>query len=524
MFRGSLIFTNFALKKDVQLKKIHLFRFASIGLVFILFFSSWLSSARIGSPGLDFFTKIVWLNFWLVTLAGIGIFSTAITEEKEEETLPLLKLAGISSLGLLLGKSTVRAVRIILLILAQLPFLILAVALGGITPLQIFATLLAMVAYVILISNLALLCSVYARRSGTAIALVMILLFFLFVLPILLSETLANLQSRGLIDSQGFIAQGIESIHHLSQQISVIERFQTILQVGFKESVLSMQVVSNIMIGVVAFFAAWACFEPWSLRTDAGRVSNPKPSLKTRLRNSRPGQMAFVWKEFQFNSGGKQAFILKLVIYPLLVVLITAGGMFLDGFSSVSFISSYSWRGMMSTSLLLLSAGFIVESTLYVSQMFRDEHRQKMLPLMLLLPHSLSRIIYEKTVGLSLALIPVASGILLIVILAPDSLLEMVDISWQIYIPLIMVQYIVFLHLLAYYSLVVRWGALAIAIGSLILLQACLTPFLQIMYFFFHFSIGANGIIMPAFYLSLISCVVLQFLISGKLRQIAAEE
>ena len=524
MFRGSLIFTNFALKKDVQLQKMHLFRFACIGLVFILFFSSWLNSARIGSPGLDFFTKIVWLNFWLVTLAGVGIFSTAITEEKEEETLPLLKLAGISSLGLLLGKSTVRAVRIILLILAQLPFLMLAVALGGITPLQIFASLFAMVAYVILISNLALLCSVYARRSGTAIALVLIVLFFLFVLPMLLSETVTNLQSRGLINPQGVIAQGVEIIHQLSQQISVIERFQKILQVGFNDSVLSMQVLSNALIGFVSFFAAWACFEHCSLRGETDQASDQNRSMKMRLRNSRPGQMAFVWKEFQFNSGGKQAFILKLIIYPLLVILITVGGMLLDDYSSVAFISSYSWRGMMSTSLMLLSAGFVIESTLYVSQMFRDEHRQKMLPLIVLLPHTLSRIIYEKTVGLSLALIPAVSGILLIIVLTPDILLDIVDIAWQIYIPLILVQYIVFLHLLAYYSLVVRWGALAFAIGSLILVQACLAPFLQIMYFFFHFSIGANGIIMPAFYLSLIICVLLQFLISGKLRQIAAEE
>ncbi|QDT94376.1 hypothetical protein [Gimesia algae] len=183
--RGSLIFASFALKKDTREKKTHLLRFACIGIVFCILYSSWFTSSRVGAPGLDFFTKIIWLNFWLVTLAGIGFFSTAITEEKEEETLPLLKLAGINALALLAGKSSVRALRVILLLMGQLPFLLLSVSLGGITPLQIYATLAAMIGYIILISNFALLCSVYAKRSGEAIALVLTALFFYFIFPTL---------------------------------------------------------------------------------------------------------------------------------------------------------------------------------------------------------------------------------------------------------------------------------------------------------------------------------------------------
>ncbi|QDU53514.1 hypothetical protein [Gimesia panareensis] len=524
MFRGSLIFTSFAIKKDVYLRKMHLLRFACIGIVFLMFFSSWLSSSSVGAPGLDFFSKMIWLDFWLVTLAGIGIFSTAITEEKDEETLPLLKLAGISSLGLLLGKSTVRAVRIILLILAQVPFLLLAVGLGGITPLQIFATLFAMVAYVVLISNFALLCSVYARRSGDAIALVLIAMTILFLFPYLLSELVLNLQSRGLIGSQGYFARGIDCISQISQRVSVIEQFQKILTTGFSGSVISIQVVSNIVIGIICFLAAWACFESGSVRVAAGKSDSPVRKWKTRFRKHRPGNLALAWKEFQFTTGGKKAFLFKLLFYPLLILLVTGGSMLLDQYSSVSFISSFSWRGMMSTSLLLLCGGFVIESTLYVSQVFREERRQKMMPLLMLLPHSLARIMCEKILGVCPSLIPVSMGIILILLLAPDSMLVFADARWEIYIPLILAQYAVFLHLLAYYSLVVRWGALAFAIGTLILLEACLSPFLQIMYLFFHYTIGETGIIMPTFYLSLLSCFLLQFLITGRLHRIATEE
>jgi hypothetical protein len=37
-----------------------------------------------GAPGLFFFTSIVWINVWIISLAALGRFASAITEEKEE--------------------------------------------------------------------------------------------------------------------------------------------------------------------------------------------------------------------------------------------------------------------------------------------------------------------------------------------------------------------------------------------------------------------------------------------------------
>jgi len=47
---------------------------------------------------------VTYLNFCFITLGGVGYFATAITEEKEELTLGLLKMADIGPLTLLLGK------------------------------------------------------------------------------------------------------------------------------------------------------------------------------------------------------------------------------------------------------------------------------------------------------------------------------------------------------------------------------------------------------------------------------------
>ena len=52
-------------------------------------------------------------------------------EEKEEQTLGLLRMTGLSPLSILLGKSTSRLCGALLLLAAQFPFTIFAVTLGG---------------------------------------------------------------------------------------------------------------------------------------------------------------------------------------------------------------------------------------------------------------------------------------------------------------------------------------------------------------------------------------------------------
>ncbi len=523
MLRGSLIFSSFALKKDLYLKKTHVFRFACVGIVFLILFSSWVTSSRTSSPGLDFFTKIVWLNFWLVTLAGIGFFSTAITEEKEEETLPLLKLAGINTLALLLGKSTVRASRVILLLMGQLPFLMIAVALGGITAHQIYAAIGAMVAYVLLIANFSLLCSVYAKRSGGAIALVMSALFLFFFSPFVMTKLLSNLQSRGYMATNDSLSQGIVSYIDYCNEISVTNSLNTILTTGYSGSVMSTQVITNSLIGAGCFIIAWLIFE---------RCTETNPVLEKRMgfrwhkrkKKSRPGRLAISWKEFHFLSGGTKALQFKSIIYLSGILSVVGGGIFLDHYSSPTFVFPYSWKELMNTSLLLLVSGFVVESTIYFSRIFREERTQNMLPLLSILPLSLTRIAYEKIGAYLLALMPVCSGICIIVLISPDSAFNLFESGYHSLFILFLIQFIVFLHLLTYFSIVVRWGALAFSIGTLILIDSCAAPFLQIIFLMFNKVFGETGFLLPLFYLALLSCFVLQILIVKRLHQIASEE
>ncbi|MCA9004840.1 MAG: hypothetical protein KDA70_06155 [Planctomycetaceae bacterium] len=522
--RGSFIFASFALKKDTRDKKTHVLRFACIGVVFCILFSSWITSSRIGSPGLDFFTKIIWLNFWLVTLAGIGFFSTAITEEKEEETLPLLKLAGINTLALLTGKSSVRALRVILLLMGQLPFLLLSVSLGGITPLQIYATLTSLIGYIILISNFALLCSVYAKRSGEAIALVITALFFYFLFPTLQYHLTVNLQNRGYLSLTDSISSSSKYLFEISQEHSVIEQIRQILTTGYSGSILSSQVISNVSVGILFFIIAWFIFDLCTDKRTAKEPSSRKKQPLKRFMNSRPGTNPFAWKEFQFSGGGMRASLLKLILYPTMSIIVVTGGILLDQYTNFSSTQTFTWKELVSTSLLLLFVSFVVECTIYTSRIFREERIQKMIPLLSILPCSLLRIAYEKVGGIILSLIPISFTIILIILIVPESFTYLTSSGLYLLVPLTIIQFCIFLHLLAYYSLVVRWGALAFAIGTFILVESCATPLLHLFYLMFQETSGEAGVLLPAFYLSLICCFILQILIAGRFHQIAAEE
>src|SRR6185312_9394696 len=102
------------------------------------------TSFMFGAPGLHFFRGIAYLDATFMTLLGVSFFSTAITEEKEEDTLGLMLMAGISPVGILLGKSGSRLIQALLLVTVQYPFMLLAITLGGVTQYQIWCAYVAL--------------------------------------------------------------------------------------------------------------------------------------------------------------------------------------------------------------------------------------------------------------------------------------------------------------------------------------------------------------------------------------------
>ena len=143
-------------------------RVALIGIILFFLFAAHASATLAGAPGLGFFKLVMLLNLWFLTLGAVSYFASAITEEKEEGTLGLLRMTDLDPLAILLGKSTTRLCGALLLLAVQIPFTLLAVALGGIATRQIFAAYVMLGGYTFFLSNLALLASVIASRTAIA--------------------------------------------------------------------------------------------------------------------------------------------------------------------------------------------------------------------------------------------------------------------------------------------------------------------------------------------------------------------
>ena len=322
MFAGTLAMLHRALRLDARLLRTHLFRLGFALLMYVSLLYAWISGSLVGAPGLKLFETMSYLNLVLISLAGISFFATAITEEKEEDTLGLLMLAGINPVGILLGKSTSRLLGTILLLLVQLPFTLLAITLGGVTIEQVLAAYCSLMAYMVLLANVGMLCSVVYRRGGSASAATLLFLIVYFSAAHVIRGIQFGLIHGEAIASRGEVDQYFNDAADWCRDISVFYRLETIMRTGFSDSPLGVQVQASLA-GALGFFAvAWIGFRHFT--RDAKISTGRRVEFLARFiglgrgRRSRPGPRPVAWKEYHFVAGGLPVQVAKFVAYGLM--------------------------------------------------------------------------------------------------------------------------------------------------------------------------------------------------------------
>ena len=140
---------------------------------------------QLGAGGVAFFQPFAVYNAAMIAIAAMSYFASAITEEKEEQTLGLLRMTDLSVLAILFGKSTSRILSGLMLLAVQFPFALLAITLGGMTWEQIAITYALLCAFLIFTANLGLLASVLVPTGGKAGVLTGVIgFFYLFPQPL----------------------------------------------------------------------------------------------------------------------------------------------------------------------------------------------------------------------------------------------------------------------------------------------------------------------------------------------------
>ena len=253
MFRGTLALMTRGLRFDCRRWQMHALRFLLVGFFLLFLFVAWLSSlTALGSaPGLTFFWSITFTNYAFVTLAGMSFFTSTITEEKEEQTLGLLKMAGVNPLGILLGKLGPRLVNALLLLAIQFPFVQLAVTLGGVLHRQVLAGYITLAGYIVLMAGVGLIASVIAHHTRRAALLVSSAILVPLALQIFV---------YGIFSSVTFPTGVYDTINWFSIW-SVVERLRTVMSLGFDGSPIGQQFYTHMAAGAALFAGSWLIFE-----------------------------------------------------------------------------------------------------------------------------------------------------------------------------------------------------------------------------------------------------------------------
>ena len=363
-------------------------------------------------------------------------------------------------MSLLLGKSTSRLISAVLLLIAQFPFTLLAITLGGVTLHQVLAAYAAVLAYMLALGNLGLLCSVCCRTSRAASWLTGIFLAGFLFGPYLVAVLLTPLRVGGNVIPTGFIVGIVEA--------SVVHRVGEIMQSRFADPVIGYQVISNLVAAVVFFCLSWAAFDVFIRDQDstapARRLVFKRTSRLRKYGAGRTWNNALAWKDFYFLAGGKAMMIVKFILYGILICGIVYFWLIQwAAFGRRSTLSREELGGyLMGISLVLI----LVELAFCASRIFYEEVKRKTLSGICMLPLSTAQIAYSKIAGCLIGLVPALAYFCLDVLIYPESFGEVLKILFGHAVAwFLIVEYVLFLHAVAFLSLFIKWGALPLTVA-----------------------------------------------------------
>lgn len=451
--QGTWALTVRSLRQDNRLMRYHLLRFAVAGLLAIMVLIMWEAGLRGESPGRDLLSMLAYANFFAVTIVGGFLFAPTITEEKEEQTLGLLRMTHIGPSALVLGKSIPKLMLISLILIVQMPLLFLTRTLGGVDWPLITNAYLLIFCQLFGVVSISMLASVVMRTSTGAVVLTGTLLFFWFMLAIVIED--ARLSSATLSPLEELLLRCLIPLSPISQMGRVL---QTGANVGgtFQTCIAVLLMSAACYLFGVMTFSYWNTQESTQtelelLREKVGRfwhrltgrarrrpVSSPPASnapvtnlsltevsqtsvevtpvqqrIKTgRTRRSHPcWQHAIAWKDYFLLGGGRTGLRTRCVIAVIFVLyaMLSLSSDFLHplllGTLTYTPISALarSWGYAISVAALYALCFDLVYLTV---NLFSRDRKEQTWESLLILPLSLGAICRQKVWGAAIHLIP----------------------------------------------------------------------------------------------------------------------
>lgn len=510
---------NHSLRQESRSVQAHRFRMGSLLIATWLLLVAQYSTWFIGATGGSFIRWLVLLDLSLILVGGSSYFGSVITEEKEQGTLGLLKLAGFSNAGLMFGKSTSRIVTALIIFIIQLPFAFLAIVLGGTTTSQIIAAYLALGAFLILLGNIGLILSVICRRNAVATSLTFLIGF--------LSLTSGHLASfamtAGYARKIPWLRAGLEWIEQKDALTSAYSRLQEIALYR-KSTLFAPQFWTSLAIAAGLFLVSGLIFDRFTEYTDSQTPHRPPSGRRLRRWQQwveRVGRDPIAWKEFHFGSGGYTSMLGKTLLYMALI----SGTLVFEARLQRQYQTNpvEVLHGTLVTVLL-------IELLAFSAHLLGSEYSGGTLPNLILTPHSLMGIVFSKMKGTLLSWAPTVLAICVVsaILWGRDAIL----LDWHVRHLTYLACFVLLLHLTVYYSIRVQRGAVAWAVVTLILGSIFVLPVLNAVRVSLRGSSPATPWYAPTegpefwaplLYVLIFTSLAIQIAIAGQVRRAVSE-
>jgi len=508
---GPLSLLSRAVRSDALSWRWHVVRFASAAFLLILLVQAHVVTMGRGTSGRMFFEFLALLNFWLMTLIGLGFFPTAITEEKEEGTLPLLILSGMPGISIVLAKAGGRLWSILLIFLAQLPFSFLALMLGGLTAVQILAVWFSLGCYLFALAGIGVAWSVLCREGYRAARGMLVAIILLNWIAPIAASAASWLQQVKLLSARGPGLIALERIESFGRAISVPDRVRRLLASEANVRFFHVQTMVHLALGLATFLLAIAIFRR---ATEYSHEPITRPMGLARARADRPARRPWgeplAWKEFQFLTSGLLGFAGQSLVLTVILGLV---------FSFDGTVRKYLQVDAAQFAVTGLAALFLMELVYVASRTLAWECRAGTLPTLTMLPRSLVGIIVAKLAGGVFGALPPLIALGVVGSLTDTGLLLPSMNLWERLA--ILTTVVSLLHLTTLYSLFYPWAAVPLSLGTLLIVGALTIPFAGAASYAIvgAGSEGFRSIVIV--YLTVIATLGMQVSIVLKIRQLA---
>lgn len=500
-----------SIRQDSRLVLHHAMRAVMAAVILYLFFIQMnFARLRVGAGGI-FASEVVFCCYWFLTLVGGMHFCTAIVEEKEEQTLPLLRMTGASAFSILAGKSLPRLMIAVLFLASVAPFLILSISLGGVLPLGLIGAILSIVCYAIMLSQIGLLASVVSKSASVAFTVTCLLWA-----AVELSHWWLGLFGVALDDGG--------SLYQFQSQFVLVNNLSSTL-LAFEPSELWFPHMGfHLIVACLAFVLSWLLFD----RCSEVEVSEGPTRLAARSSQAggRVWDNALAWKSWQSLGGGWRGIWIRAVGVPLCCFTATVLLLLIfEGLEDLAVVSGITLA--MGVVLLLINLARLGGTV------FHSEIHQKTLPGLVMLPQPLSHTMISTVAGLvpSMAAASVTAVVSLMLLFltglvngeAVGNVIQLLVQPWFLHL---FSWVAVTLHLGVLLSTHVRHGGMLLAVALLWLgAPLCCGTAIGVMSFGSGFGGDFLAYALPVLLIlvELVACLFLQQMTLRRLEELAAQ-